>query len=90
MGYKLLFKNPEGSQHKWSTMGNMKTNKHGNLSIGLMTARLKEAILAAEREGKTWVNISVVEDKLSEAQEKHTQAKANAYQPEDFDDQIPF
>ena len=96
--FKLMHKNPEGAQYKYSNTGNMKINQWGNWSIGLQVSRLKEAIVAAEREGKSFVNLSAFEDKppVNEVS-KHSEDKGNGFvkQPdfkvEDLDDEIiPF
>lgn len=95
--FKLMYKNPKGAQYKYSNTGNMKINQWGNWSIGLQVSRLKEAIVAAEREGKSFVNLSAFEDKppVNEVS-KHSEDKGNGYQaqPEysadELDDSIPF
>ena len=91
MDYKLLFKNPEGSQYKYSNMGKMNTNQWGNLSIGLQISRVKEAVMAAEREGKSFLNLSVFEDdaKVNQPQAAPQAKPEPQFSVADLDDELP-
>ena len=92
MNYDLKYKNPEGSKYKWSSAGNLKPNQYGNLQVGLQISRLKEAILYAERQNKTWINLSCFakDEPQNTPQEQHSMDKGNAFVAEQFDDEIPF
>ena len=91
MEYELKYKNPEGSQYKWSNAGNLKKNQYDNLQVGLQIARVKEAIVYAEKQGKTWINLSCFEKREDKPNvPQHTVDKGNAFVAEELDDEIPF
>lgn len=91
MKYELKYKNPEGSKYPWSKIGNVKTNEWGNLQAGLMVSRLKEVLEITEKNGVEWVNLALFEVKQEDnAQKTHNQEKANAYVPEQLNDDVPF
>jgi hypothetical protein len=89
MNYNLKYKNPEGSKYKWSSAGNLKPNQYDNLQVGLQISRIKEAIEYAERQNKTWVNLSCFAVEENTPQNQHSVDKGNAFVA-DIDDEIPF
>jgi hypothetical protein len=47
---------------KWVTLGNVKTNQWGNLSLGLHCTQQFKEIVASTEDGK-WLNLSLFEEK---------------------------
>jgi len=98
MRYKLQFKNPEGSQYKWSNIGNIRTNQYGNQQVGLQIARIKECVLAAERDGKSWINLSMFEDPEAENKPKEQppadvmghSVSSPSFSAGELEDEVPF
>ena len=100
MNKKLKVHNPEGSEYKYSDVGNIRPNNSGNDMIGIMVSRIEPAIQAAKdkaaREGKdpskVWLNIMMFDDNPQQntAQQQHSVAKGNAYVEDDVEDEIPF
>lgn len=100
MDYKLKVHNPEGSEYKYSEVGNIRPNKSGNDMIGLMVNRIEPAIERAKQEAKAkgvapekvWLNIMMFDQQSQGNYQKHNQEKQDGYQPQDDidSDQIPF
>lgn len=59
-------------------------NKWGKNQVSINLNNLRELIGVQEE----WANLSIFED--DESQQKHSQQKGNAFQPQPLDDETPF
>ena len=84
MKYKLSKKNDQG---KWWSYGYFAENQWGNYQASFKVTQELKKVFAEAEEG-SYINFSAFEDKGKPS--KHQQDKANGYQPDDLDDQVPF
>lgn len=82
--YKLSAKR-EDTGRFWS-FGKMSVNQFGNWSIGIKVTPELKALVNAKDGG--YINLSVFEDERK--QTHHSAAKANAYAPDELDQEVPF
>lgn len=80
MNYKVAIK----VNGKWMTVGSVKKNKWGNLSLGLM----KKSEVRAALDGDGWANFALFEDKGKDAPKE--QEKPGDDAPDLDGDSIPF